>query len=73
MNPDLLEEIPKKPVIKWILFSKEEYKSSIIKCNNSLTPGSNKLFWKYLEVIINDSSCLKNFINIVNVVTTQKP
>ena len=50
-----------------MLFSKEEYKSSIIKCNNSSTPSPNKLFWKYLKVIIDNSLYLKNFINIVNV------
>ena len=43
-----------------------EFKSSIIKCNNSLTSGSDKLSWRYLKVIINNSSYLKNFINIAN-------
>jgi len=47
-------------------FSKEEFKSSITKYNNSLTPGPNKLSWKYLKVIVNDSTYLKNFINIAN-------
>jgi len=47
-------------------FSKEEFKSSIIKCNNSLTPSSNKLSWRHLKFIINNSSCFKNFINIAN-------
>jgi len=47
-------------------FSEEEFKSSIIKCNNSLTPSPNKLSWRHLKVIINNSSCFKNFINIAN-------
>ena len=38
-------------------FSEEEFKSSIIKCNNSLTPGLDKLSQRYFKVIVNDSSC----------------
>ena len=52
--------------MKWTPFSEKEFRSSIIKCNNSLTPGPDKLFWKHLKVIINNSSCLKSFINIAN-------
>ena len=48
-------------------FSEEEFKSAIIKCNNSLTLGPDKLSWRYLKVIINDCLYLKNFINIANV------
>ena len=61
-----MEEIPNKPVMKWMPFSEEEFKSSIIKCNNLLTPRPDKLFWRHLKVIVNDSLCLKNFINIAN-------
>ena len=50
-----------------MLFSEEEFKSSIMKCNNSMTPGPDKLSWKYLKIIVNNSTCLKNFINITNV------
>jgi len=50
-----------------MLFSEEEFKNSIIKCNNSLTPGPDKLSWRYFKVIVNDSSCLKSFVNIANV------
>lgn len=53
--------------MKWMQFSKEEFKNAIIKCNNSLTSNPNKLSWKYLKVIVNDNSCLKNVINIANV------
>ena len=50
-----------------MLFSKEEFKSLIIKYSNSLTLEPNKLSWRHLKVIINDSICLKSFINITNV------
>ena len=43
INLDLLEEILNKPLTMWMPFSKEEFKSSIIKCNNSLTLRSDKL------------------------------
>ena len=49
-----------------MLFLEEEFKSSITKCNNLSTPGPDKLSWKHLKIIINDTSCLKNFINIAN-------
>ena len=49
------------------LFSEEEFKSSISKCKNLSTPGPNKLSQKYLKVIVNDSTYLKNFINIANI------
>ena len=48
-------------------FSKVEFVNSIIKCNNSSTSGSNKLSWRYLKIIIKDSMCLKNIVNIANV------
>ena len=63
---DLLEETPNKPITQWTSFSKEEFKSSINKCNNTLISGPNKLSWRHLKVIINDKSCLKSFINIAN-------
>ena len=63
---DLLEEILNKPVTQWTLFSKKEFKSSISKCNNTLTSGPDKLSWRYLKAIINDNLCLKKFINIAN-------
>ena len=50
-----------------MLFSKKEFKSLIIKCNNPLTLGPDKLSWRHLKIIVNDSICLKSFINIANV------
>ena len=49
-----------------MLFSEEEFKSVIFKCNNLSTPGPDKLSWRYLKVIVNNCLYLKNFINIVN-------
>jgi len=43
INLDLLEEIPNKPVTKWMPFLEEGFKSSIAKYNNSLTPAPDKL------------------------------
>ena len=31
-----------------------------------MTPRPDKLSWRYLKIIINDTLCLKNFINIAN-------
>ena len=49
-----------------MLFSEEEFISSITNCNNSLTPGPDKLSWRHLKIIVNNTLCLKNFINIAN-------
>ena len=60
INLDLLEEIPNK------LGCLSLKKSSITKCNNSLTSRPDKLSWRHFKVIVNDSTYLKNFINIAN-------
>ena len=51
----------------WISFSEEEFTNSIAKCNNLLTPGSDKLLWKHLKNIIKDKAYLKRIINIIDV------
>lgn len=38
-----------------------------MKCNNSSTLGSNKLSWRHLKIIVKDSMCLRNIINIADV------
>jgi len=43
IDPQLLEEIPGKEATKWNFFSKKELISMIEKCNNSSTPGPDKL------------------------------
>ena len=48
-------------------FSEKEFKSFIIKYNKSSTSGPKKLSWRYLKDIVNDSTYLKNFINIANI------
>jgi len=40
---------------------------AISKCNNSSTPGPDKLSWCHLKFIINQDKCLINIINIANV------
>jgi len=45
IDPDLLNEISNKEVTRWPLFSKAEIIDAINKCNNSSTPGPDKLFW----------------------------
>ena len=45
----------------------KEFKSTIAKCNNSLTPELDKLSWKHLKAIVKDNICLNNFVNIANI------
>ena len=62
----MLEEIPSICALSWASFSEEEFISSITKCNNSLTPGPNKLSWRYLKCIIKNKVFLSSIINIAN-------
>ena len=66
INKDILDEVPSFTSLSWRVFSEEEFISSITKCNNSSTPGSNKLLQRHLKCIIKDKICLKNIINIAN-------
>ena len=66
VNTALLEKISNKSITLWLTFLEEEFLLSINKYNNALTPGPDKLFWKHLKVIIQNSSYLKNIINIAN-------
>ena len=66
INIDLLEEIPSKLIIRWKPFSEEEFTSFIVKYNNSLTSGPNKLSWRHLKIIVKDVTCLRNLINIAD-------
>jgi len=39
IDSSLLNEIPLKPTMEWLSFSKKEFKSAINKCNNPSAPG----------------------------------
>ena len=43
-----------------------KFVNSIIKYNNLLTPSRSKLFWRHLKIIVKDSMCLKNIVNIAD-------
>ena len=66
INVSLLNELLNKHSSVWLSFSKVEFINAISKCNNSSTPGPDKLLWKYLKTIVNDSRYLKKFIDIVD-------
>ena len=64
---NILDEVDCKPPQKWSPFSRFEFKSAISKCNNSSTPGSDKLTWHHLKIIIKNEDCLSRIINIANI------
>jgi len=66
INIKILNEINHKPMAQWTPFSKEKLKQVIIKCNDSLAPGPDKLSWQHLKIIIKQDECLTNIINIAN-------
>ena len=62
----ILDEIGNKQVTAWALFSKEEFKIALEKCNNLLTPGLDKLLWNHLKIILTDNVYISNIIKIAN-------
>ena len=50
----------------WELFSKEEFRQAINKCNNLSAPGPDKLTWHYLKSILKQDIYLINIINIAD-------
>ena len=52
--------------MEWDFFSKEEFKTTISKCNDSSISGLDKILWKILKQVINNDLYLIFIINIVN-------
>ena len=63
----ILDKIADKPISLWLTFSKEEFRLALSSCNNSFTPGPNKLSWSHLKIILKDDDCLNIIINITNI------
>ena len=63
---NIINEIEHKPILVWLPFLKEEFKSAISKCSDSSAPGPDKLIWHHLKFIVKDDSCLINIINVTN-------
>jgi len=66
IDKEVFNEIGSKPTSIWVPFSKEEFQQALIKYNNSLAPGPNKLIWRYLKTILKQDTCLVHIINIMD-------
>jgi len=66
VDVNVLNEIGSKTTSSWKLFSKEEFRQAINKCNNSSVPGPDKLMWHHLKSILKQNECLINIINITD-------
>jgi len=66
VDTNILSEIKHKATSFWSPFSKEEFKQAISKCNNSSSPGPDKLTWHHLKAILKQDNCLVNVINIAD-------
>jgi len=66
VDVNILDEIADKPSLPWLAFLKEEFRQAIINCNNSSTPGPDKLSWSHLKIILKDDDCLNIIISIAN-------
>ena len=67
VDVEVLEEIGNKLMTFWNLFSKEEFRQAINKCNNSSVPELDKLMWQHLKSILKQNNCLNNITNIADV------
>ena len=67
VDTDVLNEIGSKTTAAWVLFSKEEFRQALIKCNNSSASGPNKLMWRHLKTILKQNVYLSCIINIADV------
>ena len=63
---NILNEVEQKPSQWWSLFSINEFKSAISKCNDLSAPGPDKLLWHHLKLIVKNDACLTNIINIAD-------
>jgi len=52
------------------MFLEVEIIDAISKCKNSLTSEPNHLSWLYIKVLVADSRCPKNIVNIINICIT---
>ena len=50
----------------WIPFLQKKLHSTIKNCNNSLTPGLDKLSQRHLKVITKNNDCINRLIDIAN-------
>jgi len=64
---NVINEIGSKMTSLWELFSKEEFRQAINKCNNLSASGLDKLIWQHLKTILKQDVCLTNIINIADV------
>ena len=66
VNMSFLNKIPFKEVMIWAPFSREELLQTIKKCNNSSSPGPDKLSWRYIKTILKDNEYISKVISIAN-------
>ena len=66
IKKDILDKIILILPSFWESFSEEEFLNALTKCNNSSTPGPDKLSWSHLKHVFRDKACLNNIIRIVN-------
>jgi len=66
VDTSILDEISDKSIVPWPEFSREEFKFALSSCNNSSTPGPDKLSWNHLKTIFDDIKCLDTFVQMAN-------
>ena len=66
VNIHILDEIPRKLMKEWNLFSKQELIDILKKCNSLSALSPDKLTWSHIKSIIRDNDCLLKFVDIAN-------
>jgi len=66
INVEVFDKIGSKPTSNWVPFLKEEFRQTLVKCNNSSALGSDKLMWCHLKAILKQDACLTHITNITD-------
>jgi len=66
VESDVLNKLGSYSSLPWAQFVEEEFTSSLLKCSNMFTPGSDKLLWRHLKIVLKDKMCLRNVIAIAD-------
>ena len=61
-----LNKIPQVTFIKWLAFSKQEFRDAIAKCSSSSALGPDHISWRHLKTLFSSNLCLEKIVNVAD-------
>ena len=61
-----LNKIPQVTPIKWLAFSKQEFRDAIAKCSSSSALGPDHISWRHLKTLFSSNLCLEKIVNVAD-------